>query len=138
LDPGNKAPTNYDNRLANWAEPLPANCPPKDARPPNGEEYFRLVNKIPPQESDFYSHRKLYPKKQFSTNECRARSVSLLRSHADCIMKMKLPRLRDKKIVSIALPPESGVVLKIGQVSHHSWWRAKHFDVLACCQQVMR
>lgn len=125
--------TNPDTEHMKWAEPLPVGCPPPDATSPNKEEYFRLVGTIPPHERDFHSQRMLSPNQSFRTNECRARSVSLFLSHADCLMKRKLPTLKHKRIVSIALPPESGVVLKTGQASHCSWWRAKHFDVVAYC-----
>lgn len=125
--------TNPDTEHMEWAEPLPAECPPSDATSPNNEEYFRLVETIPPSESDFHSQRMLYPNKQFRTSECRARSLSLFLSHTECLMKTKLPNLKHKRIVSIALPPKSGVVLKTGPASHYSWWRAKHFDVVAYC-----
>jgi hypothetical protein len=120
-----------------WAEPLPSQCPPTDANPPNHEEYYRFVGTIPPREEDFYSQRRLYPNRKFRINECRARSISLFGSYEDCLMKQKLPSLKHKRIVGIALPPESGVVVRTGQASHHSWWRAKHFDAIAFCREAI-
>jgi hypothetical protein len=115
-----------------WAEMLPPNCPPQDARQPNNERFFRLVDSLPPTAEDFYSQRRLYPSKQFS-NECRALAVSLFGSYTDCQEKKKLPNLKQKMVVGIVLPPESGVILKTVR-THYAWWMAKHFDPVPCCR----
>lgn len=122
-----------------WAEPLPPSCPPEDSVSPNGEQYYRLVKVFPPTESDFYSYRMLYPSRSFQLGECIARSVSLLTSYEECGNLTKLPRYKNHNniIIMIILPPESGVVLQTGlKRSHFSWWRAKNFDPMPCCQKV--
>ncbi len=43
----------------NWFEKLPPNCPPSEAFPPESS-FFRL-GIIPPDDSDFWSHRRRFP-----------------------------------------------------------------------------
>jgi hypothetical protein len=122
-----------------WAEPLPLACPPEEAESPNGDRYYRLVKVFPPIESDFYSYRMLYPGRSFKLGECIARAVSVLTSYKECGNLMKPPRYKhdNNTIIVIVLPPESGVVLQTGlKRSHFSWWRAKNFDPIPCCQKV--
>jgi hypothetical protein len=82
-----------------WAEELPPNCPPAKATAPNYETFYRLVARFPPEEKDFFSHRKLFPKKKFKTNECRVRSVSIFSEVAQCAKIRKLQAHRNKKVV---------------------------------------
>ena len=110
-------------------------CPPPDASSPKFEHYFRLVDTIPPKEQDFHSQKMLQPARRFGDKECVARALSLLKSYQECLMKQKLTTLRKKKIVMITLPPESGVVLKTFEGTHHSWWRARDFDAVPYCRR---
>jgi hypothetical protein len=120
-----------------WAEELPSNCPPDEAFPPNYDIFYRLVEGFPPKEEDFFSHRKLYPKKKFPVNECQARSVSLFNRLDECAKIQKLPAHKNKKIVKLTLPPESGVVLQTGQNrAHYSWWLSKQYDPIPACEIV--
>ena len=116
-----------------WAEPLPPGCPPFDAYPPDTDScYYRLVDTIPPQITDFHSNRMLFPKRHVE-DECIARAVSLLGSDGACAISQKFPTLRHKKPLRIVLPPESGLIKKTGN-DHWSWWRARGFDIVKYCQ----
>ena len=110
-----------------WAEKLPAQCPPAEATQPNNTAYYRYVATIPLCESDFHSHRKLMPLKQFKIDECTARAVSVFSSSEKLKSLSKLPNLKGKKLVEIILPPESGKIIKSCQEHHYSWWRVKNF-----------
>ena len=128
---------NTSNTIFEWAETLPNDCPPEDALLPQNDNYYRLVKEIPPTDSDFWSHRKLYPSKPFNINECITRACSLINNLKRCNNLTKLPPHKDKKVVQIILPPESGLVKKTGaRSSHFSWWRAKDFDVIQHCSNV--
>lgn len=123
---------------SNWFEPLPKGCPPVDAASPNGKKYFRLVETCPPTETDFWSQRKLYPRKPFHTSECIAMALSLLSDVSACLNLLKLPPHRNKRIVEITPPPESGVLKRTGRDEyHHSWWRAKQFDPIPHCVEIV-
>jgi len=100
-----------------WAEDLPHNCPPDAAIAPKSETFYRLVKQFPPTEDDFYSHRKLYPRKRFNTNECRIRSLSIFKSLDECAKLLKLPLHKHKKIVQLILPTE-GLFYKRGTIRH--------------------
>jgi hypothetical protein len=117
-----------------WDEELPPGCPPDDAWEPNGSIFFRMVESVPPNDRDFWSHRRLWPNKQFSVSECRARSVSLFERIDDCAKLLKLPLHRDKSVVKLRLSSGSGLVKQTGGYSHHSWWRARGFQVVDHCE----
>lgn len=117
-----------------WAEPLPDECPPDDAVPPEGEVYYRMVESFPPTETDFVSHRELYPNKHFSLGECQVRSCSVFTDHSRCADLTKLPRHKDKMVVEFQLDRSSGVVLRTGtRQGHYSWWRSRNFDPIPLC-----
>lgn len=122
-----------------WAEPLPSDCPPKDAISPNNDSFYRLVNSFPPNDEDFHSHRKLYPNKPFHANECVARSCSVFSSLQDCNKIRKLPRHKEKRIVKLILTPKSGLIMQRGRNKYHySWWRTKIFDPISNCIEAPR
>ena len=126
-----------DNNV-DWDEPLPNDCPPGDARKPQDETFYRLVELIPPSDHDFWSQRKLYPEKGFYANECVARSCSLLSNRASIIDLLKLPAHRSKTVVELTLPPHSGVVKKTSKnPDHYSWWRAKGFNPIPLCNEII-
>lgn len=117
-----------------WAEPLPDSCPPTDAKSPNYEAYFRLVNTVPPTINDFLSTRAEFPERKM-TDECIARAVSLFSTEVRCQNVKKLPTLKDKIIYKIELPPECGVLSKTGR-DHYSWWRFDKFDIANYCREL--
>ena len=120
-----------------WAEDLPAGCPPADARRPEGETYYRLVETQSPTLEDFDSQRKKYPHKKFSVDECTVRSASLFSDKQAAIDIMKIGKIQEKKIAEIALPADSGCLKKTSRNPHHwSWWRAANFDPLPNCKIV--
>ena len=119
-----------------WAEELPPDCPPDYAYPPQYDMFYRLVKDYPPEEKDFFSHRKLFPHKRFNTDECRARSISIFNQLDNCILLLKLPAHKHKKVIQLILPPDSGVILQTGQKAHFSWWRRRHYNPLADYKEV--
>ncbi len=120
-----------------WAENLPSDCPPKSAITPKYETFYRLVKQFPPTEKDFDSHRKLFPNKSFKTNECRVRSLSIFNDLGECAKLLKLPLHKNKQIVQLVLPPESGVILQTGNnPTHYSWWKAAKFNPIPDCQSI--
>lgn len=122
-----------------WAEDLPPNCPPQSAIAPKNETFYRLVKQFPPTKEDFYSHRKLYPKKHFNTNECRIHSLSIFSHLEECTKLLKLPLHKHKNIIQLILPPESGVILQTGSNStHYSWWKTAKYNPIPNCQEVKK
>jgi hypothetical protein len=122
-----------------WAEDLPSKCPPKTAIIPQYQTFYRLVKQFPPTEEDFYSHRKLYPKKNFKTNECRVHSLSIFSSLKECAKLLKLPLHKNKKIIKLTLTPESGVILQTGNnPSHYSWWKKEKYNPIPYCIEVKK
>lgn len=127
----------YRTEKEEWAEPLPEKCPPEKASQPKRDEYYRLVDKIPPQEDDFRSLRMMFPKKKFHVGECFARACSLFSSAQPCVALLKLQRHKNKKIIRIVLPPESGLIQKtMKDPCHYSWWRRKDFNPTIICEEV--
>ena len=60
-----------------WAESLPDGCPPENAFAPQNDMFYRLVDTVPPEDKDFWSHRKLFPNRKFNISECLACSCSM-------------------------------------------------------------
>lgn len=121
-----------------WAEDLPDGCPPPDAAQPNNENYFRLVDNLPPTDLDFRSTRQEFPNRQLN-DECLARSISLTRSQDSCEQLKRFPYLKRKMIIQFSLPPTSGVVKKTGRnvKDHWSWWRLKNYDIVSIIKNVI-
>lgn len=113
----------------NWYEQLPPNCPPEEASLPEAT-YFRLGS-IPPDDSDFWSHRQRFPHKKFHVSECVARSLSIFDDQeAAERLKRLLPAMRLKPIFQLDLTEKDGLVQQTGNDSHHfSWWRSTEFDL---------
>lgn len=112
-----------------WAEQLPDGCPPPKAQPPNDSEFFRLVDRTPPAEKDFFSLRKLFPDRQFNATECQARALSVFDSLEQCENLRKLPNRKKQVVVKLKLPREAGVVLQTGKNKNHfSWWLSQTFN----------
>jgi hypothetical protein len=106
-----------------WFENLPRNCPPDDAEFPSNFLCFRLASQNPPRESDYLSHRELYPEKKFNVNECRSRSLSVFSEKSECEKIKKLPANREKHLVAFRLFPKCGPIQKTGKSeAHYSWW----------------
>ena len=114
-----------------FCEQLPEGCPPAGAREIREErEVYRLVRSNPPTESDFASHRALYPRKYFR-DECLARALSVNDSVQSARMTLKLPSMRDKALLvcRVRLLRGAGSILQTGGNSgHYSWWQARDFD----------
>lgn len=63
--------------------------------------FFRL-GKIPPDASDFWSHRSRFPYKVFQVSECIARSLSVF-NDLDAVRQLRrlLPAMRSKSVVQV-------------------------------------
>ncbi|MBF0343945.1 MAG: hypothetical protein HQL06_06910 [Nitrospirae bacterium] len=112
-----------------WIEELPDDCPPEDAIYPQNEKYFRWVDNYPPTERDFFSLRKLYPERKLPS-ECQARAVSIFSSFDECLKLRKFNYFKTRKIISLLLNEECGLVKNTpskDNKSHTSWWVAKTF-----------
>ena len=113
----------------NFYEELPPDCPPDEAYSLEAT-YFRLGN-IPPNDSDFWSHRRRFPNKRFHVSECVARSLSVF-DDQEAAEKLKrlLPVMRSKPIFQVNLTQKDGLVQQTGNDVHHfSWWRSTEFDL---------
>ncbi len=113
----------------NWYEQLPPNCPPEEASAPKAP-YFRLGS-IPPDDSDFWSHRRRFPNKVFHVSECIALSLSVFDSQETAEkLKRLLPAMRSKPIFQVNLTEKDGLIEQTGNDSHHySWWRSTEFKL---------
>jgi hypothetical protein len=113
----------------NWFETLPPDCPPDEAFLPD-TTFFRLGS-IPPDDSDFWSHRQRFPHKVFHVSECIARSLSVFNDlEAVGRLKRLIPAMRSKPIFQVDLTEKDGMVQQTGNDPHHySWWRSTEFDL---------
>jgi len=115
-------------RQEEWAEKLPENCPPADAWPPVNQVFYRLVERYPPSDKDFYSQRRLNPDKPFR-DECLARAVSVFACLRECASLRQLRRHSQKIIVRLTPPADSGVIKRTFRSrGHYSWWLKKNYN----------
>jgi hypothetical protein len=117
--------------MASWFEELPEQCPEADAKAPDGDIYYRLIESEEINCNDFWSHRKIWPHKAFNTSECRARSVSIFEDSSQCAKLLLLPLHENKHVAEIKLTPEAGLLKRTGKAGHNSWWRSDAFDPVA-------
>ena len=112
-----------------WFENLPEGCPPSDAEECCGR-YYRIASGNPVKACDFFSQRMMQPLKDFGEiNACIARSLSLFDTLEAAERRLKLPKFKQARIVSVDLSSEDGVIKKTFGKSHYSWWRTKNFDI---------
>jgi hypothetical protein len=82
---------------------------------------------------DIWSHRALYPGKEFfNVDECKARACSVFTVCEEARNLQKVPKFMKKKIILINIGKKDGVLLNTPSKtakSHHSWWIAKEFDI---------
>ncbi len=123
-----------------WPGHFPNGCPPVAASDAEGL-VIRLVENDPPAPSDFESHYKRSPDKDWGQNLCKACGLSVYgdRNDAERIMA-KVPALRNRLLAIGALKPELGKVLSTPTPrtrSHRTWWLpqggepSKSFKILA-------
>lgn len=117
-----------------WAEPLPEDCPPSEAWEPDNEVYYRLIDGYPPTPRDFFSVRKLKPKRNFrDASECETLGLSVFNDIGTCRNAGKLAGLQHKQVAKVTLPPECGAVLQTRGPRHYSWWLKADFDPVSIC-----
>lgn len=118
-------------KMLEWYEELPENCPPVESEQPRNQLFYRLC-KIPLDNRDFLSHRKLFPNKVFNTTECITRSLSIWVKKENCLALQKLPSNKNKSLVEIKLKNSDGLISNTFKPYHYSWWRNKDFDISQC------
>jgi hypothetical protein len=115
----------------NWFEPLPDQCPPKEAVDTDGYTVFRIAASDPATDSDLHSHRKINPDKIYPVDECRACSLSVYDDYEATLNVTKLPAFKKKTnfILQLNLKSGDGLIQKTSGPNHYSWWRSAEFMI---------
>lgn len=118
-----------------WFESLPDSCPPKEAKEPAGDLFYRIMVSEQATESDFLSHRVLYPEKKFKVSECQACSLSVFKDVNECEKILKMPTFKNKQwyIGEFELNNNDGLILNTPSPTnpyHFSWWRSSSFNIV--------
>lgn len=107
-----------------WPTHFPPDCPPQNAGAPSGKVY-RLVDNPGPSNSDFRSHREMYPAKPFP-DECEACGLSVFKDLSDVArLNRRIPGMRAKVVAEGTLDGSCGKILPTPRKkykSHHTWW----------------
>ncbi|NIJ54717.1 hypothetical protein [Dyadobacter arcticus] len=120
-----------------WSEQLSENCPPAEAIKPRGLKFYRICSN-PVSERDFYSHKRLYPEKNY-TKLCEAKGLSLWQTldKARQILKMPIFKSRNSTIGELVLNEKDGVVLQTTKdLNHFTWWSTTEFEYSNNCKLV--
>lgn len=115
-----------------FAEELPAACPPHDAEDVELLGIYRLTCSDSLCESDFASHAALgkTPPKALE-DACRWSSCSLT---TNPVLLRKLSKLRHRYAVKLNIPVGAG--LSKAKNCHVDFWRSKSFDLVAAVECV--
>lgn len=114
----------------NWADVMPANCPPIEVSISHGDTFYRFTEKedvISP--NDWLNQLMLHPKNTF-TNAVKilAAGLSMCNDLNDAKRQLNLPYIKKKfkGLAQISLDPEDGVIKQTSDNQHHyTWWRTK-------------
>lgn len=117
-----------------FRESLPPSCPPTEVSSPRVRVMWRLLRAAAPGLSDFDSQRLRLPKHPYS-DECSARSVSLLTSEAACRAVALLPRSKFTHAVQISFDSEAGVWHQ-DSPNHVNLWPYRETDLMALTGKV--
>lgn len=109
-----------------WPEDFIEGVPPKESMPAEGK-VFRLVDNIPPVETDFRQTRVEHPSRNFRTIEEQRMSFGVS-FWADLEQLKKKQHkykkaLGKKKVVTGELAPELGVASEPNEISHRTLWK---------------
>lgn len=122
-----------------FRDDLPNGCPPPEATEiVNPTIVFRLVEGDEPSETDFLTHRQLWPNKNFQVSECQVRGLSVQLNAQDSRRFRALPTQKHKKIAKVHLDKGAGYIQRTGRHGHFTWWPFKGFDFLGNCEVVER
>lgn len=118
-------------KITEWHQALPDQCPPPEAICPSGGRFYRLVISDPPTNDD-YLPTTGWKRPSPEATPCIQKSVSIF-TDLNAIQRIaKFGTNKQKKLVSLLLPPGSGLIKQtFKDVSHYSWWRAASFDPVA-------
>lgn len=122
-----------------YKEPLPDQCPPREAINLNdGLVVFRMIESEVPTSIDFDSHWLKNPTKRAQylkrPGECLAKSVSVFRDKRDLEPYTKKPPHRGKKIGKLILNSGAGMLLEDNSSnSHCSYWPFRNYDLITNC-----
>lgn len=120
---------------ANWAEPLPDECPSQSASNASGQTLYRFVETNPPTAADFWSNVKKGKTVSPSVTPCAALSVSMMKTLERARLKQKLPYWKSHHIAALTLPAGSGAIY-YGSRDHVDWWPCGAFKPLAAAVMV--
>ena len=124
----------HEANIMEYLEPLPKNCPPKDAKDISDDiTVYRLVKTAPPTADDFRSARAISPNRPIR-NECIARGLSVWQDKDKCNQVGLLPNFKDRIICSVLLKTGAGKIKAAGLRGHYTWWPFRSYPILSCCK----
>lgn len=110
-----------------WPTHFPPACPPVHATNLAGP-VFRFINGTVPADRDFVSYYERDPGKDWGSQACQARGLSVVRTWADCgLMRKAIPALRKKRVAIAQVSTPIGLIAITPSNScsgHSTWWRA--------------
>ena len=110
-----------------WPSHFPPACPPAHASNLAGA-VFRFINGTAPADKDFVSYFERDTAKDWGTQACQARGLSVVRTWSDCgLMRKAIPALRKKRVAVAQVSTQIGLVASSPSNScsgHSTWWRA--------------
>lgn len=111
-----------------FAEQLPAGCPPQSACAPETRSVWRIVPSETPTENDFRSHAFLKKPLPERICACVASSCSVFSPSKRKPKIFGLPKFKKKFVATFEIDKDSGLIDENFTTGHIDFWMYKGFD----------
>jgi len=111
--------------MKKWPAHYPIKCPPAIAETVSGVIY-RFTTRATPNLKDFHSYYEHNPNRDWGSDACNARGLSVFTCAKACeLFRKRVPAMKKKKLASATLNSSDGLILNTpSNISdnHHTFW----------------
>jgi hypothetical protein len=120
-----------------WPDYYPEDCPPEDCEDCAGR-FYRLVERNPPDETDFIPNYLLFPDRE-DCRTCTGAGLSVFGTEKSARNLRQLPVFRDHFVAVVVLPSSAGKMKRGNAKNRHhcTWWVCDKVSPLGFVVQVL-
>jgi len=133
---GTDAPTGES--VQSYAEPLPENCPPLEAKESTPQKVWRLVRTTSPTQDDFRSHAFMGKPCPARICACMASSCSVFKLSPKKPPVFNLPKFKNKFVATLDIGEGSGKIIENDSTGHIDLWIYKEFNPLLHIDSIVK
>ena len=120
--------------MIDFAEELPAQCPPQDANDVKFERIFRTIPDEEIEQKHFLSKMANGDKLQYGTDPCRFASCSMYTAKRAARKMLQFPKFTGGTVAELTIPEGSGESKKKKQ--HVDFWAYQDFNFLEAVTKI--